>query len=422
MIIDPECIAGVRAFIKAPVAFFKEANQVIASVIFGLADAGSPLDGLILYNTLVAQGKLEEVGGRDYVLAMANNTPTSANAEYYAACVQELYQRREQIRVHQVALKEAIEGDGNAEDIRNVAVEKLLEIQNHSVSLPEKAADLLAPTLDQLQKQAGPMTGLPSGFIFLDNLTGGFQNGNMIIVAARASVGKTTIAVDMLAHICFDCHQPVGILSMEMTKHELMSRLICSRGRINNAHLRTGQMSNEEKDRLGPAITEIMNSDFWIDDTPALTIPDLRGKVKDLVRKGAKIVGIDYLGLARGIGQNEQERVASVSGACKQMAKDLNIPILAIAQLNRESEREKRVPKLSDLRSSGSLEQDSDMVVLLHREAVSQRGNKEWEDANAEHINEALVILAKNRNGACDSFKLTFLPAWCKFTNFSYGV
>lgn len=427
MIIDSACVAGVRTFIKTPAAFFIESNQIVAAVIFELADGGQPIDAMILHRTLAAQGKLEEVGGLNQIKVLAYSVPTSAHAEYYAAQVQEMYQRREQIRVHQVALKEAVDGDGNAEDIRNVAIERLSAIEVGITRRAVTSHESLIDTLAGLEKSwSGEVTGIPTGLIELDNLIGGLQKGEVIVIAARTSVGKSALTMNIIEHVSLGLKIPAAIFSLEMSAKQLMQRLITSRSGIDNHKLRSGRFTEAEKANFGYAVGDISSGGvFYIDDTPCLTTSDFRSKAKALVRdKGVRLIALDYLQLMESTrrGGNRQEEISRFSREVKGVARDLDVSIIEVSQLNRASETEGRLPRTSDLRESGAIENDADTIILLHREAVLHRGDNDWMQNNADKVNLAMAIVAKNRQGPCDAIKLTFLGAQTRFVNYNPGV
>jgi replicative DNA helicase len=286
--------------------------------------------------------------------------------------------------------------------------------------------DVLHETFEMLERQQGEhLSGIATGYIELDNLTSGLQKGEMIVVAARPSVGKTALAMNIIEHVGVDLKKPCAVFSLEMSKQQLAQRMLCSRSGVDSHKLRRGMLSRQDKDRLGYAVGDLSQGQIFIDDTPGLTLMDLRTKARRLkLQHNIEIIALDYLQLmeAPSRSDNRQQEIASISRGIKALARELNVPVICLSQLNRASESEQRLPRTSDLRESGSIEQDADVVMLLHREAVMHRGDQEWMDANPDKINEALVIVAKQRNGPCDNVKLTFLAGQTRFVNYNPGA
>lgn len=427
IIIDPACIPGVRTFLRVPEAFFKEEHQTFFRVICEVVDAGHPMDAMILHSTLKTKGLLEQVGGIDYIKALANSVPTSSHAEYYAAIVNEKAQLRQQIRIHTTALKNLYENGGTSDALKSAAVENLAAMEGSTQKQAVTSVDALRGALDELERhREGELTGLSTGLVELDNLTGGLQNGEMIIVAARPSVGKTALAMNFVEHVTLQLQQPVAVFSMEMSDKMLMKRMLCGRSGISSHKFRGGHLSEADKTRLGYAVGDLSGGvPFYIDDSSSQTIGDIRGKASRLVKdKGCVMVVIDYMQLMECSqkGLNRQAEITIISRGIKALARDLNVPVVALSQLNRSSESEGRLPRCSDLRESGSIEQDADTILLLHREAVLHRGDYEWEQTHPEEVNSAMLIVAKQRSGPCDSVKLTFLGPQTRFYTYSAGI
>jgi replicative DNA helicase len=231
--------------------------------------------------------------------------------------------------------------------------------------------------------------------------------------------------MNIIEHVGIDLKKPCAVFSLEMSKQQLAQRMLCSRSGVDSHKLRRGMLSKQDKDRLGYAVGDLSQGQIFIDDTPGLTLMDLRTKARRLkLQYGIEIIMIDYLQLmeAPGRADNRQQEIATISRGVKALARELNVPVLCLSQLNRASESEQRMPRTSDLRESGSIEQDADVVMLLHREAVMHRGDQEWMDANPDKVNEAIVIIAKQRNGPCDNVKLTFLSSQTRFVTYNPGV
>ena len=427
MIIDSQCIGPVCMFLQKPEMFFKEENQVVFRVLTQLYESNTPVDAAILFSTLTSKNLLEAVGGLEYIKELANSVPTSAHAEYYAAIVKEKAMLRSLISACTATLRDCFDSGDAADSVLNRGEARIFEIANqkvanHAVPL----TDVLHDTFEMLDRQTGEhLTGLSTGYIELDNLTSGLQKGEMIIIAARPSVGKTALAMNMIEHVGIDKKAPCAVFSLEMSKQQLAQRMLCSRSGVDGHKLRRGMLSKQDRDRLSFAVGELSQGQVFIDDTPGLTLMDLRTKARRLaLQYKIELIAIDYLQLmeAPGKADNRQQEISSISRGIKALARELNVPVICLSQLNRASESEQRMPRTSDLRESGAIEQDADVVMLIHREAVMHRGDQEWIDANPDKVNEAQLIIAKQRNGPCDTVKLTFLAGQTRFVNYNPGV
>jgi replicative DNA helicase len=427
MIIDPTVIGPVCMFLQKSESFFKEENQVIFRVLTELFESNTPVDAMILHSTLKTKNLLDQIGGIDYIKELANAVPTSAHAEYYAAIVKEKAMLRSLISACTSTLRDCYDSGDPAATVLDRGEGRIFEIAQQKVSnQPVPLTDVLHETFEMLDRQNGEhFSGVQSGFIELDNLTSGLQRGEMVIIAARPSVGKTAFAMNIVEHVGIDREKSCAVFSLEMSKQQLAQRMLCSRSGVDSHKLRRGMLSKQDRDRLSYAVGELAKGQVFIDDTPGLTLMDLRTKARRLkLQHNIELICIDYLQLmeAPGKAENRQQEIATISRGVKALARELDVPVLCLSQLNRASESEQRLPRTSDLRESGSIEQDADVVMLLHRESVMHRGDQEWADANPDKVNEALVIVAKQRNGPCDTVKLTFLSGQTRFVNYNPGV
>jgi replicative DNA helicase len=427
MIIDPQVIGPVCMFLQRPDMFFKEEHQIIFRVITELFESNTPFDGMILHSTLRTRNLLDQVGGTDYIKELAHAVPTSAHAEYYAAIVKEKAMLRNLIRACTQTLRDCYESGDPAASVLDRGEARIFEIAQQKVSNEAvPLTDVLHETFEMLERQAGEhFSGLTTGFIELDNLTSGLQKGEMIVIAARPSVGKTALAMNIIEHVGIDLKKPCAMFSLEMSKQQLAQRMLCSRSGVDSHKLRRAMLSRQDKDRLGYAVGDLSQGLVYIDDTPGLSLMDLRTKARRLkAQHGIELIALDYLQLMEcpGKADNRQQEIATISRGVKALARELMVPVICLSQLNRASESEQRLPRTSDLRESGSIEQDADVVMLLHREAVMHRGDQEWRDQNPDKLNEALVIVAKQRNGPCDNVRLTFLEGQTRFVNYNPGV
>jgi replicative DNA helicase len=426
MIIDPQVIGPVCMFLQTADMFFKEEHQVIFRVITELFETNTPIDGMILRSTLQTKNLLEQVGGTQYILDLANAVPTSAHAEYYAAIVKEKAMLRRLIQACTTTLRDCYESGDPAATVLDRGEGRIFEIAQQKISNQAvPLTEVLHETFEMLERQSGEqLSGVPTGYIELDNLTCGLQKAEMIVLAARPSVGKTALAMNIVEHVGIDLKRPCAVFSLEMSKQQLAQRMLCSRSGVDSHKLRRGMLSKQDRDRLAYAVGELSQGQIFIDDTPGLSLMDLRTKARRLkAQHGIDLIAIDYLQLMEcpGKADNRQQEIATISRGIKALARELMVPVVCLSQLNRASESEQRMPRTSDLRESGSIEQDADVVMLLHREAVMHRGDQEWRDANPDKINEAIVIIAKQRNGPCDNVKMTFLEGQTRFVNYNPG-
>lgn len=427
MIIDPDVIGGVLMILKKSDAFFDPANRLVFTILRRMFDENTPIDAMTLHRKLAGEKILAEVGDIHKISELAHSVPTSAHAEYYAAMVYESWMKRKLISAATIITRDAYESPENSKILIDRAEEKIFDLsqsqQTNDVAV--KIGDVNYEAIEALMaRQEGVISGLPTGYVDIDTITAGFQDGEMIILAARPSVGKTALAMSVLSHAALK-GTSVGFLSMEMNRTAISQRLCTCHAMVDSQKLRRGYMNQTEKDKLGAAVSELNGIPFYIDDTASLTIMDARTRIRRMVRDyGIKLAAIDYIQLMQAgkKAENRQQEVTQISSGIKALARELNIPILVLSQLNRASESENRAPRSSDLRESGSLEQDADVVMLLHREVVQHRGDDLWMQSNSHRLNEASLIISKQRNGATGVVKLTFLEYCTRFVNYNPGI
>lgn len=423
MIIDPTVIGPVCMVLPKPDAFFFDKHQVLYRVVVELFEKNTPMDPLVIASSLKSQNQLDAVGGLDYLSEILNSVPTSAHAEYYANIVKEKAMLRSLIVACTQTLRDVYESGETASDVLDRGEKRIFDIAQQKVSNQAvPLTDALHETFAILDRNQGEhLTGLPTGFVELDNLTSGLQKGEMLILAARPSVGKTALAMNLAEYVAVDQQRPVVVFSLEMSKQQLAQRMLCSRSGVDGHRLRRGMLSSQDRQALAMAVGQLSGGKMFIDDSPGLTLMDLRTKCRRLkLQHGIDLVVIDYLQLMEAPREeNRQQQIASISRGIKALARELNVPVICLSQLNRASESEQRLPRTSDLRESGSIEQDADVVMLLHRESVMHRGDQEWADANPDKLNTADLIIAKQRNGPCDTVKLTFLSGSTRFVNWT---
>ncbi|MCK5001133.1 MAG: replicative DNA helicase [Anaerohalosphaera sp.] len=426
MILDSVCIGQVVQTLNIE-SFYRPEHQIMFDVLTSLyEDKGGNIDLVLVRDELKKRGKLKEAGGVDYLVKIAESVPSSANAEYYSQIVKDKSLMRELISVGKIIVDQAYTETGDVSEKLDDAERRIFAVTEKRITgaaLPLKT--LLQEAFEQIEARDGQhITGLPTGYYELDDLLCGLQKGEMTIIAARPSMGKTSLAVNIAEHIGADNSMPVVVFSLEMGKHQLVERILCSRGHIDSQKVRRGTLNTEESRVLTDTASELFDKPIFIDDTPGLTPLEILGKCRRLkAQHDIKAVFIDYLQLMSlgGRVESRQQEVSTISRLLKSMARELNIPVVVLSQLNRASEgREGHRPRMSDLRDSGSIEQDADVVILLHRESYYHRGDPEY-DHDSPEANTAEIIVAKQRNGPTDTVKLVFNGQFTRFENLSHA-
>jgi len=419
--------------ILLPDSFYKEAHTIIYKAIRELAINAQPIDILTVTAELRKKGQLEIVGGAYYITQLTNRVASAANIEYHARIVAEKFLQRELIRISGEIQTEAFEDNSDAFDLLDSAERKLFELSQGNIkksmqSMKKVIIDTLKD-VEELKYKTGKFTGVPCGFTKLDRITSGFQKSDLIIVAARPGMGKTAFALSVARNASLESlgtDEPprgIAIFSLEMGNKQLVSRMISSEAEIHGHKLRTGELKDYEWAQLNSKIARLSEAPIFIDDTPALSVFELRAKCRRLKQQNnIQMVLIDYLQLMRGDdanaknGNREQE-VSYISRSLKALAKVLDVPVIALSQLSRMTERRtggSNRPMLSDLRESGSIEQDADMVMFIYRPEYYQIN--EWEDGEPT-LGQAEIMIAKNRHGALENIRLRFINDFTKFTD-----
>ena len=412
-----------------PDCFYKTQHQVIFAAIIALFEKGDPVDEILLYDYLVGEGLADEVGGIAAIYHIQGRIETPAHAKYYADIVHEKYLLRRLIRTSREATEACYE---QQEDIA-VFIDKIEEeIHNISSGRVVKVATPIDESLDQavadihaLLNGKDEADGVMSGFRDLDGMTYGFHPGQMVVLAARPSVGKTSLAMNFAEHAILPDggRKKAGVLvfSLEMTASQLAMRLICSRARVDMKRIRDRVISKQESREISETVAELKGSPLWIDDAATSTILDIRAKARRIDAKNRLgLVVIDYLQLIKGTDSRapREQQIADISRGVKGMAKELNVPVVVLSQLNRESEKENRDPRLSDLRESGSIEQDADVVLLLHRPKKKDDDESIEEGGLPGDVEHIKLIIAKQRNGPVGEVDLTFVRRFTRYENF----
>ena len=424
MIIDPQCIGEVVENLDRT-AFYRSEHQMIfdAVVVLYERNRGEAIDAVLLRDELEKRKQLDEIGGVEYIGKILDSVPSSANVAYYAGIVKDKQLLRETIAAASEILADAFDESGETSEKLDEAERRIFAVTDKRISgnaVPVK--DLVTRAYELIEKRDGKLvTGLATGYHELDDKTCGLQNGEMIIIAGRPSMGKTSIALNMAEHIGAIDRLPVAIFSLEMGRQQLAERFLCSIGEIDAQKVRKGMLSTEDYEKLQRACAELYEAPIYIDDTSTLTPLELRAKSRRLKSLyDIRCVMVDYLQLMHvgsGKVESRQQEITTISRYLKALARELNIPVVVMSQLNRSPEgREGHKPRMSDLRESGSIEQDADVVILLHREDYYHRGDKEYEPDN-----KADLIIAKQRNGPTGSVELIFRERFTRFENASYA-
>ncbi|MCP4590153.1 MAG: replicative DNA helicase [bacterium] len=421
MALNREAIGAVLPVIGREEAewLYQPGHQVLFGVLVDLYDAGHPIDLVVVKEELKRRNLLEQSGGVSYLVQLAESVPTWTNAEYYARIVRDKGLLRDLIRCSGEISASAYAEDEQASVLLDQAEQRLFEVTQRRVSGRASALrDLLKEIYAKIRPGEGSyLTGLPTGYTKLDDLTSGFQPGDYIIIAGRPSMGKTALGLNIAENMAIDDQRPVAFFSLEMSRQQLAQRVLCGRGRIDAHKFRRGMVSEEEKQQLGFVCEELAEVPLYIDDTPGMSVLELRAKARRLAQKSnIQAVFVDYLQLmhAPAYSDNRQQEISAISRGLKALGRELNIPIITMAQLNRSVEgREGHKPRMSDLRESGAIEQDADVVLLLHREEYYKR-----DDPSVQ--NKADLIIAKQRNGPTDDVPLMFDRQFTTFRNLSF--
>ena len=421
LLLDSEALGIVFRYLRAD-DFYKLAHQKILKAILSLFNRGEAIDLLTLTEELRTSGDLAAAGGVAYVSSLTSVVPTSANVEYYAKIVQENSLRRLMLRIASEMISSSHNDSLDSRAIIEEAEKKIFEVTDNQQRGGYRAASEIIPeTIDDIEKlyrHKDSYTGIPSGFGELDAMTSGFQKSEFIIIGARPSVGKTAFALTMAANMAVDRKIPVGFFTLEMSEKALMMRLIASESRINSEKIRSGMLKTSDFKSLTDAAGRIYDAPLYIDDTPNMKLLDLRAQARRLRSKeSVEVIFVDYIGLIEPETKTNvprHEQVAEISRSLKSLARELDIPIICLSQVGRQSEG--KAPNLADLRESGSIEQDADVVMFLHRQRETDRDM----DHSSKVTNVVTeLILAKQRNGPIGTVKIAFLPKYTRFENLS---
>ena len=425
LMLEKNAITIVSDILK-PESFYKEAHQTIFTVILTLFSNAQPIDILTVTAELRKQGQLDIVGGAYYITSLTNRVASAANIEYHSRIIAQKFIQRELIRISSEIQRDAFEDSADAFDLLDAAEHKLFEVSQGNIKRDYKQMNQIVRDaihdIESLKDKEGGITGIPSGFEKLDRITSGFQKSDLIILAARPGMGKTAMVLTIARNASLSTEKPraIAIFSLEMSNKQLVTRMISGESEITGEKLKKGTLAAHEWEQLNTKIARLSEAPIFIDDTPALSVFELRSKCRRLKEQNnVEMIIIDYLQLMRGDeannknGNREQE-VSYISRSLKALAKELEVPVIALAQLSRASEKRgaAAIPMLSDLRESGSIEQDADMVMFIYR--PEYYGITEFEDRSST-FGVAELHIAKHRNGSLDSVKLRFVHEFTKF-------
>jgi replicative DNA helicase len=422
VLLSPNNCVGecVEKFKSGPEVFYDLRHQTIFETLVEMYDQREAIDLITLQQRLKNKQRLEEVGGIAYLSSLPDTVPSAANLAYYLDIVLEKFVLRKMIQTCTEVVGRVYDHQGEVDALLDEVERDILRIGETRVEgKTDKIKDLVKKAINIIEdfhQRQGMLTGIGTGFTDLDKMTSGLHGGEMIVVAARPSMGKTSLAMNIAEHVAIEDKIPVGVFSLEMTSESLVLRMLCSRSRVNLRNVREGFLAERDFPKLTGAAGKLANAPLFIDDSSGLSILQLRAKARRMAQQyGIKLFIVDYLQLLHSTArraENRQQEIADISNGIKSLAKELNVPVIVLSQLNRDLEKEKdRKPRLSDLRESGAIEQDADVVCLLYKPT---RDDEEGggDEADALPVN---LLIAKQRNGPTGDIHLTFLKSYTRF-------
>ena len=416
VLLDPPALTRVVDYVR-PEDFYRQANGRIFEAILKLWDRGESIDLITLTNELQTEGQLERAGGAAYVSSLTTEVPTSANVEYYAQIVQQTSLRRRLISLASEVSERCFDDTVPTRHVIEEAERRIFELaetnQTRGFQPAKEVVKRTVAAIEKLYHNQEDYTGVATGFHALDNMTSGFQDSEFIVIGARPSVGKTAFALSMAANIAIAHKIPVGFFTLEMSDMALMQRLVAGEARIGSQVIRTGMLRPSDFANLTNAAGRIYEAPLWISDTPGMRLLDLRAQARRMVSQhDVRIIFVDYITLITNENAElaRHEQIAEVSRSLKALARELEVPVVALSQVSRDTEGKR--PMLSNIRESGSIEQDADVVLFLHRER-----NLDQESTESMSVIETELIVAKQRNGPVGTIKIAFVPRYTKFDN-----
>lgn len=423
MLLDKEAI-GKAVEVLDESCFYKSSHAKIFSAMVSLYDRNEPVDLITLPQELKKRLELEEVGGIPYINDLATSVATSANIEYHSRIVLEKATLRRLIQTSTEIVSRCFDQTEDVDLLLDSAEQRIFEISEKRIKHGfTPLSDILPQTFESIDRiREGQITGLPTGFVELDTLTAGLQPSDLIVVAGRPSMGKTSFCLSVVEHSAVELKVPIAIFSLEMEKGQLANRMLCSRAKLSSHKMRTGRLSDHEWTNLSIAVGPLSEAKIFVDDTPAIGILEIRAKARRLkAKENIGLIIVDYLQLMAGPkgAESRQQEISTISRALKGLAKDLKVPVLAISQLSRavETRGGERRPQLADLRESGAIEQDADLVMFIYRPELYGIKSMEFRKEKISTDGIAEVIVGKHRNGPTGSILLTFLKSYARFEN-----
>ncbi len=426
MLLDQDAALKAAEFLDDTM-FYREGHRLLFRAMIALTERGDVIDPVTLRDELARRGDLDRAGGMEYVATLIDVVPTAANVDYHAKIVRDKAVLRRLVEAATGIIQDVYDGRGTAGEVLDNAEHRVFQVAQFRRSEEfSRIKELIWPTMErieQLQSGAGALTGVPSGFVDLDRYTAGFQRADLVIIAARPSMGKTALALNIVQHAAIEHNTGVAFFSLEMSKDQLVQRLLCSEGLVDAQRLRRGQLRDDDYPKLARAAGLLGTAPIWIDDSAALTPLAMRSKARRLkAEHDIALVIVDYLQLMQGPGdvENRQQEISYISRSLKALAKELDVPVVAISQLSRAPEQrggEHRRPQLSDLRESGAIEQDADVVCFIYRQEFYDGPVDPKTNESIEGIAE--VIVGKQRNGPTGTVKLHFKKEYTRFDNYT---
>ncbi len=416
VLLSPDILPALAERLRSE-DFYRGAHQVIYAAALAVAESGEPVDLVTLTGRLQADGKLEESGGIEYIVALSRSVPTAANVDYHAQIVSDRALLRRLIGVTTEIAATSYKGAPDVGELLDSAERRILELsQSRTLRGFTPIREVLLDAYERVEflyNHKGSLTGVPSGYAELDRMTFGFQKSDLIIIAARPSVGKTAFALNIAQNVAVRGKMTCAIFSLEMSKEQLAQRMICAEANLDAQVLRTGQLTDQDWSKLTMGMESLSEAALFIDDSPGITITEMRSRLRKLqLEHGLGLVVVDYLQLIHGRSRtdNRQQEISEISRNLKALARELDTPVIALSQLSRSVEqRQDKRPMLSDIRESGSIEQDADVVAFLYRD--------DYYDPESERKNIVEVIIGKQRNGPTGKVELVFLKNYNKFVS-----
>ena len=417
MLTDQDAVIAAIEILKVD-DFYRDDNKYVYEAILNLYNRAEPIDVITVKDELISMKKFDAVGGLEYIATLPDKVPTTANADKYAAIVEEKSLLRKLIKASNELIDLGYAQTEDVDSVMNQAEKKIFDIiQGKGQKGYAVLKDVLVETFAEIEKlynQKQPITGIPSGFADLDYKTAGFHNSDLILIAARPSMGKSAFALNVATYAAVHSNVPVAIFNLEMSKSQLVTRILCSEAMVDSNKIRTGKLEEDDWTKLATALGELSDAPIYIDDTAGISITEIRAKCRKLkLEKNIGLIVIDYLQLIQGTGKrntSREQEISEISRSLKILAKELDVPVIALSQLSRAAEqRQDHRPMLSDLRESGAIEQDADIVMFLYRD--------DYYNPETEKKNIAEIMLAKHRSGSTGTVELLWLGNYTKFAN-----